>query len=89
MIMNIVVIGLGSMGKRRIRPLKQYIEREVNDKSSWNIIGVDSNVERCRESSTLYDIATYASLDDALKTGTVDCAIISTSPHTHATIISE
>ena len=89
MIMNIVVIGLGSMGKRRIRLLKQYIGREVDNKCAWNIIGVDSNAERCRESSTLYDIATYASLNNALKTETIDCAVISTSPHTHATIIRE
>ena len=37
--MNIVVIGLGSMGRRRIRLIKQY-------KNSYKIIGVDLNKER-------------------------------------------
>ena len=37
--MNIVVIGLGSMGRRRIRLIKQY-----ND--SYKIISVDLNKEK-------------------------------------------
>ncbi len=87
--MNIVVIGLGSMGKRRIRLLKQYIEKEVQDKKSWNIIGVDSNIERCKESQELYGITTYSSIKEAVEKMEVSCAVISTSPHTHAAIIKE
>ena len=87
--MNIVVIGLGSMGKRRIRLLKQYIEKEVQDKSTWNIIGVDSNAERCQESQDLYRIKTYSSIEEAVSNANVSCAVISTSPHTHAGIIKE
>ena len=47
------VIGLGSMGKRRIRLLKQYIEKEgkrngrKNEK--WEITGIDLSRERCLE----------------------------------------
>lgn len=87
--MNVVVIGLGSMGKRRIRLLKQYIENEVTDVATWKIIGVDSNAERCVESAELYGIGTYYSLKAALGENYVDCAVISTSPHTHAGIIKE
>ena len=87
--MNIVVIGLGSMGKRRIRLLKQYIEREVANVDNWKIIGVDSNGERCGESNEMYGISTYTSLEAALDAETVDCVVISTSPHTHAGIIKE
>ncbi len=87
--MNIVVIGLGSMGKRRIRLLKQYIENEIIDGSDWNIIGVDSNEERRAESTKLYGIETYHSIKAALEAEAGDCAVISTSPHTHAGIIKE
>lgn len=87
--MNIVVIGLGSMGKRRIRLLKQYIEDEIIDGSDWKIIGVDSSEERCAESTKLYGIETYHSIKAVLEAEAVDCAVISTSPHTHAGIIKE
>lgn len=87
--MNIVVIGLGSMGKRRIRLLKQYVEREVENKSEWNIFGVDSNEERCRECRELYGIQTFESVNCASVQKSIDCAVISTSPHTHARIIKE
>ena len=87
--MNIVVIGLGSMGRRRIRLLKQYIEKEAQEKNNWKIIGVDSNAERCRQSRDLYGIETYLSLNEALAEACIDCAVISTPPHTHAGIIKE
>ena len=87
--MNIVVIGLGSMGKRRVRLLKQYIENEEKDINAWKIIGVDANEERCAESKELYGIETYKSLDEAVGAESIDCAVISTSPHTHAGIIKE
>lgn len=87
--MNIVVIGLGSMGKRRIRLLKQYIAKEVKLSEGWKIIGVDSNKERCDDCKEIYEIDTYISLEMALKRENIDCAVISTSPHTHAGIIKE
>ena len=86
--MNIVVIGLGSMGKRRVRLLKQYIEKEAGKEQNWEIIGIDSSQERCKECSELYDISTYLSLREVLNNISIDCAVISTSPHTHAKIIA-
>lgn len=87
--MNIVVIGLGSMGKRRIRLLKQYIEREVEQKNDWSIAGIDSNIERCLECREMFGIETYDSLKTAMTNINIDSAVISTSPHTHAGIIKE
>lgn len=87
--MNIVVIGLGSMGKRRIRLLKQYIENEVKCENEWKIFGVDSNEERCLECLELYGINTYNSLNTAMESELIDCAVVSTSPHTHSKIIKE
>ena len=86
--MNVIVIGLGSMGKRRIRLLNQYIQNEINEEK-WTIIGVDANEERCNECAALFGITTYFSLDEARENEKIDCAIISTAPCTHEKIIHE
>lgn len=88
--MKFLVIGLGSMGKRRIRLLQQYIKNEVGQvqQDKWEIIGVDSNEERCEEVKEKYKISTFFTLEDALMISDIQCAIISTSPHTHASLIS-
>lgn len=76
-----LVIGLGSMGKRRIRLLRQ-IGRE-------NIIGVDKSENRRKECEDLFRLNTYESLDEAFKESHVKNAIVCTSPLSHAEIISE
>lgn len=78
--MNICVIGLGSMGKRRIKLLKNFIEVS-------SIIGVDNNLERTKDVSEKYGIKCYQSLTD-IKTE-IDCAFVCTSPQFHAEIIKE
>lgn len=85
--MNIVVIGLGSMGKRRVRLLRQYV-RKTNH-SDWILVGVDSNSKRREECSKCYEIDTFGTLYDAQKQYKLDAAIISTSPLSHAEIIKE
>lgn len=80
--MNIIVIGLGSMGKRRIRLLKQ-----IND--DINIFGVDTNIERLRKVEKDFQIKGYESIEEALKNEKVDAAVISTSPLSHNKIIKE
>lgn len=82
--MNIIVIGLGSMGKRRIRLLKQ-IDKEIDKEIS--IWGIDDRKDRCKEVEELYQIKTMNSLDDALKLG-ADCAFVCTSPLSHNEIIN-
>ena len=75
--MRIVVIGLGSMGKRRIRLLKRF-------DSSLEILGVDSSSDRCSEVEEQFRINTRDSVDAVLKDFDIDCAFISCSPLAHA-----
>lgn len=78
--MRICVIGLGSMGRRRIRLLKT-INKELN------IIGVDSNNERVKSVGDEFGIACYAKMSDVCNKS--DCAFVCTSPQHHALIIKE
>lgn len=78
--MNIVVIGLGSMGKRRVRLIREICPDAI-------ITGVDGRKERRIEASDLYGIGAVASLDDI--TVEMDCAFICTSPLSHADITKE
>ncbi len=87
--MVFLVIGLGSMGKRRIRLLQQYIRQEELSDGNWKIIGLDFKEERRREAQRLFGIETYARFKDAVEKHTVDCAVISTSPLSHASIIKQ
>lgn len=79
--MKIIVIGLGSMGKRRIRLLSEYNDIEL--------FGIDSQESRCQEVVEKFDIKCYASIAEAVKGEQPDAAVISTSPLSHADIIKE
>lgn len=79
--MKVLLIGLGSMGKRRLRLIKEYNQ-------DIDIYAVDLKEERrifCEEN---FDIKTYSNLDIALEER-YDCAFISTSPITHSKIINK
>jgi predicted dehydrogenase len=80
--MKILVVGLGSMGRRRIRLIKQYNE-------AYTIIGVDFNQERRTLSESEFGIETRARLEDAIKNDHPDCAMICTSPLSHSALIGE
>ncbi len=75
--MNILVIGLGSMGKRRIRLLKQLNEINI-------IMGVDLQRKRQEEVEKLYHNPVFSSMEEAKKEQKVDCAFVCTSPLAHA-----
>lgn len=79
--MKAVVIGLGSMGKRRVRLINQY-------DTGMEIIGVDSNVERRAESEAVFGIKTCASLAES---GAMegDAALVCSSPLSHASLITD
>lgn len=79
--MRFVVVGLGSMGRRRVRLLKK-----ISD--CHEIVGVDSRVERREQAEKELSIATMDSLEEALSAGP-DGVIISTSPLSHAQIIHQ
>lgn len=76
--MNIVVIGLGSMGKRRIRLIKDLYPDYV-------LTGIDEREDRRRETSEQFHIDTFAAMEDFSEKA--DCAFICTSPLSHAAII--
>lgn len=80
--MRFVVIGLGSMGRRRARLLKQI-------DSIFEIVGVDSQAERRAQAEDELSITTYDSIDEAVRAGQTDGVIISTSPLSHAKIINQ
>lgn len=73
--MKFVVIGLGSMGKRRVRNLLRL--------GHTDITGYDPREDRRAEAAEKYDIETTADLDAALA-APADAWIISTPPDTHA-----
>lgn len=78
--MKIAVIGLGSMGKRRIRLLKEIVPE-------CEIIGIDSKKERIQEVTKEYQIKGYQSLTEV--TSSLDCVFVCTSPAYHGKIIEE
>lgn len=78
--MNIVVIGLGSMGKRRIR-LIRGLHPEIL------IYGVDERNDRRKEAEDLFGIESLESIEAADRE--IDCAFVCTSPLSHAAVIRE
>lgn len=79
--MKILVVGLGSMGKRRIRLLSEHQDIEI--------LGIDSNAERCQEVKDKFGIKSFASISEALLEESIEAALICTSPLSHAGIIKE
>ena len=82
--MNIIVVGLGSMGKKRIRLIQQI-------DSNAKIIGIDSQENRRKEAKEMFGIAVANDIKEARQQfdEAISCAIVSTSPLSHAAIITE
>ncbi len=79
--MNVIVVGLGSMGRRRIRLIKQYNE-------NYKIIGIDLNEDRRKQTEEEFGLETSADLTAVLTMQNIDCAFISTAPLSHSKIIN-
>ena len=79
--MKVIVIGLGSMGKRRIRLLSEHKDIEI--------FGIDSQGSRCDEVKDKFGFKCYVNIAEAVKAENPDAAVISTSPLSHAGIIKE
>lgn len=79
--MKIIVIGLGSMGKRRIRLLSEHVD--------MTLFGIDSNQDRCQEVKDKFGIKCYNSISEVVAVEHPEAAVISTSPQFHASIIKE
>lgn len=78
--MKYVVVGLGSMGRRRIRLLKKIIKDE-------EIIGIDTKQERLEQAEKEFQIKTFSSLECILEIG--DALLVCTSPLSHSSIIKQ
>ncbi len=78
--MKFLVIGLGSMGKRRLRLLKQNFD-EIE------LFGLDNREDRRKEVEELYGIKTYSTLDDILNINEIDAVLICTAPISHEKLI--
>jgi predicted dehydrogenase len=72
---KVLVIGLGSMGKRRIRNLKALGVREL--------AGVDPREDRRAEAAASYAVPTFGDARQALQEFAPDVAVISTPPDKH------
>ena len=81
--MNILVIGLGSMGKRRIRLMKSHMPSVI-------ISGVDKSQDRRSETEQFFSIQTFSSVSDALASAPeTAAAFVCTAPLSHYSIIKE
>lgn len=79
--MKIIVIGLGSMGKRRIRL--------ISERNDVELFGIDSQESRCAEVKEKFGIECYNSIDEACENQNIEAAIVCTSPLSHASIIKD
>ncbi len=77
-----IVVGLGSMGKRRIRLIRQI-------DPSLQLCGVDGQASRRKETEELFGIPCFDSIREAAAAGAPDYGIVCTSPLPHRAIITE
>lgn len=77
--MKILVVGLGSMGKRRIRILKALYDHEI--------FGVDTRKDRLEEVEMEYGIKTFNHLEKAFSIIQPEAVFVCTSPLTHSEIV--
>lgn len=80
--MKILVIGLGSMGRRRIRLIKALNENH-------ELKGVDLSEDRRQQAGEELGIPSYSDLNTAVNDFKPDCAFICTSPISHGKIAIE
>lgn len=80
--MKAIIVGLGSMGKRRAR-LLHTLDKSIQ------IIGVDVQKERRRQAEAELGIVTGHSIEAVCKANDLDIAFVSTSPLSHSAIIKE
>lgn len=80
--MKVLICGLGSMGRRRLRLLKSY-------DSSLEIFGVDNNSIRAAEVSEEFNIVVYDSLEKAYAEQKPSGLFVCASPLSHYSIIKQ
>ena len=80
--MNVVIMGLGSMGRRRIRLTRQL-------HPGWGVVGVDVAEARRAQAAVELGVAVYADLTAARRACELDAALVCTSPLSHGAIVLE
>lgn len=78
----IMIVGLGSMGKRRLRLLKKLCPE-------LTICGVDRDEIRREFVESNFGISTYASIAEAVEAQEPEAAVVSTSPLSHSAVVRE
>lgn len=73
--MNILIIGLGSMGKRRIRCLQTL--------GFTSLAGVDPRTDRRKETADKYGVPVHATYEDAIAARRPEALVISVPPDSH------
>ncbi|WP_287683371.1 Gfo/Idh/MocA family oxidoreductase [Bacteroides sp.] len=79
--MKVIVIGLGSMGKRRIRLMSEHKDVEI--------FGIDSQESRCAEVKEKFNVVCFNSIDEACSAHDIEASLVCTSPLSHAAIIKD
>ena len=79
--MRLVVIGLGSMGRRRLRLLQKI--------GNVELCGVDLSEDRRDRARIEFGIEVFSSLQAALDRASIDAAVICTSPLSHSPLVEE
>lgn len=79
---KVVVVGLGSMGRRRIRLLRSLPE-------PVDVVGVDLSLERLEQVRQSFGVSVEKSLADALVRFRPDAAFVCTSPASHGPIVMQ
>lgn len=77
-----IIIGLGSMGKRRARLLQQQYP-------ALRLFGVDASEKRCHEAEQTFSFNCYGNLAQAIAAQHPEVAFVCTSPESHCSIIEE
>ena len=80
--MKAVVIGLGSMGRRRIRLMKSM-------PNAPEIVGVNRSQERRVEAEKEFGIRTFATLAEAMAEAKPQVAFLCTAPASHGPVVLE
>ena len=80
--MVVAVIGLGSMGKRRIRLIQEMYPH-------YSIFGIDEREDRRKEAKNLLNIQCFSSMEEAVIAQNINCVFVCTSPLSHNTIITK
>lgn len=80
--MKALIVGLGSMGRRRGRLLREYDD-------TIEIFGIDTQEERRTQAFHDLNITTFSTIEEACKKVNADVALISTSPLSHKALIEE